>query len=104
MSAGRLNRRVTIQRLNSATDALGQVVESWVDVATVWAGIRYLSGLAAIKADAEMSKLKAEVKIRARSDVAHGMRVVDGSTVLRVEVAPPPNGGEFIALTCEVVE
>ena len=44
MQAGRLNRRCVIQTPSTATDALGQPVPGWTDVATVWADIRMKSG------------------------------------------------------------
>jgi len=36
---GQYNRRVTIQRLQTTVNAIGDAVESWVDVATVWASV-----------------------------------------------------------------
>ena len=37
MRAGRLDRRLTIRRATRTQNALGETVETWADVATVWA-------------------------------------------------------------------
>lgn len=37
MDAGRLDRRVTLQRATTAADAYGERVQTWADLATVWA-------------------------------------------------------------------
>jgi len=39
--AGRLDRRITIQRATVTTDAYGAPVETWAPVATVWAAVEY---------------------------------------------------------------
>ena len=44
LDAGRLDRRVTIQRITSRTqDAYGGEVAVWSDLATVWAEVRPIS-------------------------------------------------------------
>lgn len=37
MRAGKLDRRVTLRRKTETQDAMGQPIESWADIATVWA-------------------------------------------------------------------
>lgn len=37
MQAGRLDRRVTLRRVTVTTNALGEAVETWGDIGTVWA-------------------------------------------------------------------
>ena len=39
MKAGTLNRRVTIQRRVPGQDEAGQPIDTWEDMATVWANI-----------------------------------------------------------------
>ncbi|MDT0137716.1 phage head closure protein [Acidovorax sp. PRC11] len=106
MRAGDLNRRITIQRRGAATDAWGSPVpgsENWVEVAEAWASIKTLSGLGAIKADAQASTVKASIRVRWRTDVAAGMRVLHGGTVYDVQaVLPDAAGREHVDLVCEV--
>jgi SPP1 family predicted phage head-tail adaptor len=101
MNIGRLNSRCTLQQPNTAQDALGQPVPGWVDVAQVWADIRYQSGVSAIKAGADVSVVNVSVRIRYRGGVNSGMRVAHGATVMDVQ-AVLPHGREWLDLVCEV--
>lgn len=104
MQAGRLDSRVTIQAPGTTTDELGQPIPGWTDVALVWASIRHLSGVEAIKADATVSTVKASIRIRYRTGMNAGMRVVHGLRVYNVEAVLPDVGGrEYVDLVCEVV-
>jgi SPP1 family predicted phage head-tail adaptor len=107
LEAGTLNRRVSLQRKVIAQDQTTEAqVETWVEVAKVWANIRYLNGTETIKAATPTSIAKASIRIRARDDVADSWRVVrtkngkdtffNITTVLRDE-----QGGEFIDLAVE---
>lgn len=106
LDAGGLNRRITIQILGAATDSWGTPipgVENWIDVGKVWANIDTLSGLGTIKADAQVSTVKASIRVRWRTDLAAGMRVLHGTTVYDVKaVLPDASGREHVDLVCEV--
>lgn len=102
LSAGKLNRRVTLRQRVAGHDAAGQPSASWSDLASVWANVRVLSGAQAIKADAEISTVRASIRIRLRDDVTAGMIVVDGSTTYDIR-AVVKNAAEASAdLLCEV--
>lgn len=104
MQAGKLNTRITIQRPNTAQDEVGQPIAGWVDVATVWADVRHLSGVAAIKAGGEVSLVKAAVRIRRRDDITAGMRVVTSAATYNIEAVPPPAARQdYTDLVCKVV-
>ena len=104
MQAGRLNRRCTLQQPGTTTDALGQPVPGWTDVATVWADIRMKSGLEAIKAGASVSVVQASIRVRYRAGITAGMRVVHNLTAYNITAVQPDVGGrEFVDLVCEVV-
>ena len=104
MRAGQLNRRVTIQQLSSGQDALGQPVQTWTTVTTLWAHILHSSGLETIKANAEMSVVRASVRVRYTRQITTGMRVVaDGFTYNIVAVLPDMETRQYTDLTCEVV-
>ena len=104
MQAGRLSTRCVIQQPGTVQDELGQPIPGWTDVATVWASIRHLSGVEAIKADAVTSTVKASIRIRYRTGLNAGMRVVHGAQVYSIEAVMPDVGGrEFVDLVAEVV-
>ena len=104
MKAGMLNSRVTLQTLATGTDAIGQPVTTWADFASVWANIRYLSGIETVKADAQTSVVKASIRIRRRTDITSAMRVVFGTTTFQINVVlPDEQGREHIDLSVEVI-
>lgn len=104
MQAGRLNRRVTLQQPSTATDELGQPIHGWTDVATLWADIRMKSGLESIKAGAPVSTVQASIRIRYRSDVTAGMRVVHNLQAYNITAVMPDVGGrEYVDLIAEAV-
>ena len=74
MSAGKLNHRITISGLTAGSDALGQPAQSWLDFATLWADVRFVSGIETIKAGREISTSRASVRIRRRSGITRQMR------------------------------
>jgi SPP1 family predicted phage head-tail adaptor len=109
MQAGKLRHRVLIQQPGTTQDSIGQVVPTWTNLITagdgkVWADVRQLSGLESIRGGAELSIVKASIRIRYRTDVTAAMRVTHGSTVYQVKaVLPDLEGSEFVDLACEVV-
>lgn len=103
MQAGRLNRRCTLQAPGTTTDELGQPIPGWTDVALAWASIRHLSGVEAIKADAAVSTVRASIRIRYRTGLNAGMRVVHGLRVYNIEAVLPDVGGrKYVDLICQV--
>ena len=58
----------------------------------------------AIKADAQISTVRASIRVRYRSGLAAGMRVVHGSTAYAVRaVLPDEADRQAVDLACEVV-
>jgi len=104
MNIGSLNRRVTIQQPSASQDSVGQPVNTWSTLATVWANVRMLNGTETIKADAQVSQAKASIRIRRRTDVTTAMRVVLGSTTYEIKaVLLDEVGKRYVDLACEVV-
>ena len=76
LSGGRLDQRVTLQEPSTAVDALGQRVESWVDVATLWARAQPLRGREFFAAGQMQSEASVKFTIRWRAGVTGAMRVL----------------------------
>lgn len=89
LAAGKLNKRVIIQQLVAGQDAIGQPVQTWSTLATVWANVLLKSGSQTIKGDADISTVQASIRIRRRTDVTAGMRVLDGATVYDIKAVLP---------------
>ena len=105
MQAGKLKDRVSLQQPGEVQDALGQPIPGWPEVTKLWADIRYLSGTAAIKADAETSMSRVSIQIRKRAGVTQAMRIVDADGVIYqiLDVLPDKQHRDRINLPCEVV-
>lgn len=102
--AGKLDKRIRIEQRGDTVDAVGQPVESWSLVAEVWANIRYPSGLSAIKAGADVSLVKASIRIRYRAGLDAGMRVTQGSDIFDIKAVLPNRAEGCIDLVCELVK
>lgn len=104
MRAGALTVLVTIKQLNSGVDALGQPVQTWTDVASVWANVLHLTGMESIKAGADTSAVKASIRIRHRTDVTAAMRIYLGSAAYEIKaVLPDEVARDRIDLACELI-
>lgn len=105
MHSGKLNARIAIQQRQTGTGPIGQPINTWVDIATVWASVRHNSGLETIKADASVSTVKASIRIRWRTDIKADMRVMHGETTYDIKaVLPDMTSRQHVDLVCEVVQ
>ncbi len=84
-SAGKLDRRITLQAPNLAQDAAGEPVPSWADVATVWAAVVPLRGRELIAAQSEVPSAAFKVRIRWRSDLTEAMRIQHGGQAYGIQ-------------------
>lgn len=103
ISAGQLNQRINIEQRSSSVDTLGQPVETWTLLAAVWANVKYPSGIASIKSDADVSVVKASIRIRYISSVNAGMRVAKGSEYFNILAVLPNVTQGYTDLVCEKV-
>lgn len=88
MRIGQMRDRITIQRNEPVRDAIGQPIDNWQNVATVWADVRFLNGKAFIAADKETSSVNASIRIRKR-DVTTDMRVIFESELYDIVTVLP---------------
>lgn len=99
MRAGELRHRVTIQAHTQAQDSWGTPLPgTWADLAQVWADLRHLGGVEAIRAGADTSMVKASCRIRWRDDVTAGHRVLHDGKVYDIEAVLPDARRQFVDL------
>lgn len=104
MRAGSLSTQVTIQAPGTAVDELGQPIPGWTDVAQVWGDIRHMGGVESIKAGAVTSAVNASIRIRWRTGLDAGMRVLVGTVAYEIKaVLPDMQRREHVDLVCAVV-
>jgi len=105
MRAGTLSERCVIQRKTQGTDSWGAPLpEAWQDYATVWANVRHLSGVESIKSGADVSVVKASIRIRWRQDITAGMRVLHGAQTFDVEAVLYGQRREYVDLQAKRVQ
>lgn len=104
ISAGSYDKRISIDRRSDGVDGLGQPSHSWVLVAELWARILYPSGAAMIKSGADVSIVKASVRIRYRVGVEPGMRVRAGSEAFDIVAVLPNKAKGYADLVCVLLQ
>ncbi|HET7592919.1 MAG TPA: phage head closure protein [Rhodanobacteraceae bacterium] len=107
LDIGSLNRQITIQAKQSGVDAAGQPIDTWTNVATVWANIKGETGMASIRKtlprDGVAMSLDAySFRIRFLAGIVAGMRVLyDGATFDILQVRMDYAGRVWTDLVCE---
>ena len=103
MRAGMLRHRVTLQRFQQGQDAYGGPVETWEDVATVWASLEAMSGREFFASQQAQSEVTQRIRIRYRADVTADMRVIHNGKVFNIVAPLPDNRGRELVLMCREV-
>jgi len=98
-----LNHQVSLQRRVAGQDALGQPATTWEVFASPWADVRNQSGVQTLRASADISTIRASIRIRYRAGVEAGMRVTHGDLVYTIRSAIPDRKRQYLDLVCETV-
>ena len=101
MLAQRLRHTVTLQQNTGTTNAYGETVAGWVDVATVRAGVEPVAGKEAIAAGANLAEQVTRIVMRWRSGVVAQMRVsFDGRYYDIKQIINKDEGDRTLELLC----
>lgn len=107
LRAGTLRDRIHIQRRTGGEDEWGtpQPV-SWENITTqrLAADVQHRSGLSTIKADADVSIVRASIRIRRRAAVDAGMRVLFAGHIYEIEAVLPGKTREDVYLVCKRIQ
>lgn len=102
MRAGALNSRVVLQSRTLASDAIGNPVETWSDVATEWADVEAEDGIEAIQMGQVNSRQVVKVTLRYRSGVNDTMRLTHaGKTYEIMSVVNVDQKNRELRLVCQ---
>ncbi|RAR51681.1 SPP1 family predicted phage head-tail adaptor [Paraburkholderia unamae] len=106
MRIGDFNQRATLQAPDDGREEGGQPSTQWVDVAKgVPCNVLANTGRAQIAAGADVSIVQASVRVRWRTDVTAGMRLVSGGATFSIKaVLPDFAKRNFVDLVCEVID
>jgi SPP1 family predicted phage head-tail adaptor len=104
VKAGDLRHLILVQSRDAGADAAGQPLQTWTDMASVWADIRGANGLNTIKASLGGVEINAySFRIRYRTDLDAAKRVVYGGQNFDVkQVRHDFAKREWTDLVCEV--
>ena len=108
VKSGKMNKRVTLQRRSEGRTAVGQPVDTWSALDTVWADIQPVSGTEHLLASGEASDVTHKVRVRARADfrlaprdrILYGTRTFDIHSVLD----EAERGDLWLIMTKEVLQ
>lgn len=101
MDAGRLDKRITIQSVAVTRNAIGEPIQSWADVATVWAAVEPVQGREFWEQQQVQSEVTTRIRIRYRAGITAAMRVVYGSRLLNIRsVIDPKERHDELQLMC----
>ena len=104
--AGSFPHQIHIRRKTEGKDAWGTPLpKAWENLTAkpIWANVRFLSGSETIKAGADVSIVRASVRIRWRVGITAGMQVVFGGQVLDIDAVLPGVGRQHVDLACTLV-
>lgn len=90
-----MRHRVTIQRQSTSVDSVGQPLDSWTAVRTVWAEVRPLGTRNRIRErfleSGEVSELTHEVYMRHLTDITSKDRLLYDGRVMDIEAIVDPD-------------
>lgn len=102
MKAGELRHKVTLQQMSTTRDSFGAVVETWADVATVWAAIEPAGGRETLAGQEVTAEVTHRVRIRYRADVTPEMRANFQGRVFDIQAVLNVDGrGRELHLLCK---
>ena len=85
MNPGQLDQRVEISRFTSEPDEIGQMIETWATLATVWAAVEPQAGREFVAGGAAQSELTTRIRLRYRPGLTSGDRVTHDGRVYDVQ-------------------
>lgn len=103
MEAGKLNRRITLQKRIQQQDASGQPVDIWEDVAKVWAWPKTQTGMGVTRnaGDVAASLNSYSFRVRYRPSITEDMRILHDGFVFAIhQVQHDIEGRVWTDLVC----
>lgn len=100
LDSGKLRHRVSIERVSYVQDATtGAMVETWAEIAKVWAAVEPLSAREFVQSAAGQSEVTARITIRTR-DILATDRIIHRGAVYNIRgvLADKDSGLEYITL------
>lgn len=96
MRAGDLRHRITIQVAARSQNSMGEWIDTWSDLDTVWAAVEPLAGKRYFEAKQANADVTGIVRLRYRTGLQPTMRLKYGDRILQIVsiVHPKERGNE----------
>ena len=104
MNIGRMRYRITIQFPCDGVDDYGNAVNTWEDLATVWADIVPVSGREYFAAEQAISETQYKIYIRYLDNIYAKMRVLQGEKAYEILAVIGDKRSGMLTLMAKVVE
>ena len=106
MEAGKLRQHVILQQSVAESNAIGEEIYTWADVATVWAAVEPATGSWYYAGQQAESKVDGRVRIRYRSDILPTWRIKFGDRYLSIVsiLNPQERNKELILMYIESLD
>lgn len=103
MQAGRLDQRVTIERLTTTRNPqTGAVIETWTVLAEVWAAVEPLNGRELFAAAASMAEVGTRIRMRYRPYLLNTDRINhEGKLHDIISIINPRTSDRELVLMCK---
>jgi len=101
------NDKITIQQRapGVTTGTLHQQKPEWVNLGVFWADVRHMGGLETLRANSEVSVLRASMRMWYRPEIEASMQVVHNGVIYGISSPPLRNADRrFMDLVCEAVK
>jgi len=89
MRAGELDKRIIIQYAAKSKNSMGEDIETWTTLATVWANVEFTTGNERFLQQERIAETTAVFKIRIRTDIDSTKRVQYGNRYFNILSAFP---------------
>jgi SPP1 family predicted phage head-tail adaptor len=101
-NAGRLNKRVTLQKPGSTNNDAGETVTTWSGQGSVWAEILPQGAAEFERVRAVHSSMTHQVTLRYRADLDNTWRILYGTRVFEIlGIVNAEEKNAILALACE---
>ncbi|WP_084999597.1 phage head closure protein [Cronobacter sakazakii] len=103
MQAGKLRHRITLQKpVKKQSPTTGAIINTWEDVATLWADVVDLSVREFVAAQAGQNEVTSRITIRYRQDVTNKHRILYRGRIYNIHgvLADDKSGLEYLTLPC----
>lgn len=104
MNTGRLDQRVTLERVTLTQGEIGQPIQTWAPLLDVWAAVEPLNGREFFAASSVQSEVTTKIRIRYRPGITSADRVNHGGVLHNIlSTINARSGDRELILMCKAL-